>query len=618
MLFSLSHGQHALAAAEAAVPVAPPEPLSSATPVPVEAVNPDVVMAPAADMAVASGLVRETVGATAHSGAQRLAPPPPEAPTILAGKFRYYFPDAPGLPASPAMPGHLDALADSMVDPAGPDPAGNSQIPPVLTYFGQFIDHDVTANTDRDTTVSVIEGAIDPLDRSTVTNSLVNLRDGSLGLDSLYGDATGENPFAAKLASLMRLPTNRAKMRLGVPGDPAGGRTPLPATPDHAADLLRLGFLMDRGSITLAELQALDPVLRWVFLEDDGVTPRRARAIIGDGRNDENLIVAQLHVLFLRLHNKFADATGSRSFARARRLTQWHYQWLMVNAYLRRLCDEAVLDEILVLGAPRYSAFLDTHGSNGSKMPMPLEFSVAAFRFGHTIVRGAYDHNRFFGEPVPGFNNLIAVAPFSLLFGFTGNGHMNNQPDLRQLPSNWVIEWERFMQLDPSRPIRSARKLDTNLVPALADMANESPDPTSLFRRLARRNLRRGYRLNLPTAQGCIDAVEASGYSTVARLTAAQLLEGTAARTAAITAGGFDTATPLWFYILKEAETLGDGERLGPLGTHIVAETLIGLIANDPDSYWNADGGRWSPERFNAQTPIDSLEAMARFCGMLA
>ena len=137
-----------------------------------------------------------------------------------------------------------------------------------------------------------------------------------------------------------------------------------------------------------------------------------------------------------------------------------------------------------------------------------------------------------------------------------------------------------------------------------------------MFRRLARRNLRRGYRLNLPTAQGCIEAINQAGYRPFPVLTPDRLLSGSETRRAAVKAGDFDKATPLWFYLLKEAEEAG-GEHLGPLGSHLVAETLVGLVVNDPDSYWNAPGGRWSPDKFRANDPIDSLEDVARFCGML-
>lgn len=620
MLFSLNHGQHAVQTAE----IAEHATSDAAAAVSVDAVVPDMADAGAGPMSAAmSATMPDAVARRAPSRggrrtiARRVQP-------VAAGKFRYYFPDAPSLVEDDKMPGWLDALADSMVEAGGPPPgnapdpaSSNSLIPPVFTYLGQFIDHDITANTDRDSAISIIDGQIEPLARAEVADGLVNLRDGSLGLDSLYGDATGQHAFAAKLAGLMRSPAHPAKMRLAKPIEPDGGRVPLPVSPDDATDLLRLGFLLDRGLVTLAELQALEPELRKVFLETDG-SPILARAIIGDARNDENLIVAQLHTLFLRLHNKFADATGGRSFRRARRLTMWHYQWLVVNSYLRTICDPAVLDQIIDLGAPRYTAFVDAHGTNGEKMPMPLEFSVAAFRFGHSMVRAAYDHNRFFGEPVAGSPSFIApVTPFSFLFAFTGNGRMFNDKTRGQLPSNWVIEWERWIATDPAHPARAARKLDTNLAPPLADMANESPDVGSMFRHLARRNLRRGYRLSLPNAQGCIAAIGRAGYSEFATLTPRQLRSGSPERRKAVKDGHFDKATPLWFYVLKEAEVLGNGEHLGPLGSHIVAETLIGLIVNDPDSYWNADGGRWSPDKFRAADPIDSIEDMVRFCGML-
>ncbi len=100
-------------------------------------------------------------------------------------------------------------------------------------------------------------------------------------------------------------------------------------------------------------------------------------------------------------------------------------------------------------------------------------------------------------------------------------------------------------------------------------------------------------------------------------LTPEQLSEGSDARREAVTNGNFHHKTPLWYYLLKEGEILGDGEHLGPLGSHIVANTLVGLVINDPDSYWNADGGVWSPTQFRPSAPIDSLEDVAKFCGMI-
>lgn len=611
MLFSLGHGQHAVKDDV----IAPPQdakPVSEVVPGALETVA--VVSARSARVMATTAEIAEAEDALMVSA---------EAPTVDGGKFRYYFPYAAALPETVDMPPRLDALADSMVEPGGPpDPTRNSQIPPVFTYLGQFIDHDITANTDRDSELSVIDGPIGPLDRAMVEQAIVNLRDGSLALDSLYGDAPGQGAFATKLASLMRFPNNRAKMRLARPAA-IGGRVPLPAS-DNATDLLRVGFLLRNNLLTVSELKALTPAgLRNQFIDPATDEPILHRAIIGDARNDENLIVAQLQVLFLRLHNKLADATGGRSFEKARQLTRWHYQWLVVNSYLPTLCDAGVLAEVTGLEAPLYGGFFEAHGADGPRMPMPIEFSAAGFRFGHSMIRGGYDHNRFFGEAVPGTPGVLPFASLDLLFRFTGDGRMNGLSPEGQLPQNWVIEWERWMRLDPARPGRSAMKIDANLAQPLSLMVNQGNDPAlgnrmnELLKHLARRNLRRGYRLNLPTAQGAIAALGTMGFAPFRVLTAAELAGGTPARQAAVQGGGFDVATPLWFYVLREAEVIGNGEKLGPLGTHIVAQTLLGLVINDPDSYWNADGGRWSPDKFRPADPIDSLEDVARFCGLL-
>jgi hypothetical protein len=522
-----------------------------------------------------------------------------------AGAFRYLFPNAPAFPVSGTALAALDALGDSTFDPANPSPPVN--IPPILTYFGQFIDHDITANTDRLVVgVSDIDGTFNPTSRADVAAGVDNLRDGSLGLDSLYGDSVGQDAFSAKLAGLMRHPTLTKKMRLGIPAPTPEG----PITPpvDNATDLLRLGFLLDRGHLTVAELNALPPDQRAAFIDSNG-DPIKQRAIVGDFRNDENLLVAQLQVAFLRFHNKLADLVPT--FDEARKLTRYHYQWLVAHEYLPSLCDRSVVDELIATGSPLYGAFYDANvPSMAPKMPMPLEFSVACFRFGHTMVRGGYDHNRVFGRPEPGKPNILPFAAFNLLFAFTGDGRMNGGQSPQQLPDNWVIDWSRFVNAET--PVRSAKGIDARLDAPLDNMVNQ---PAGIFKNLAKRNLRRGYRLNLPSAQDCIAGINASGhFRPIAALDAAAIMQG---RT--IAGADFGTSTPLWFYILREAELLGSGH-LGPLGSHIVAGTLLGLIIKDQSSYWNdmSAGHRWSPSTFRPGTPIDSLKAMLRFTGQLA
>ena len=602
MLFSLGHGQR--------VVVTPPQ---------------SAIEGPAAPVAV-DGKSRtpfvpyaRVVCQDAGAGARRAAAAP-------GGPFGYLFPDAPGPSHDETITQRLGALAAAMVarsDGQATDGALDSRIPPVFTYFGQFIDHDITANTDRETASSRIEGPdIAPLPREQVRCEVTNLRRGSLDLDSLYGNGPAQDEFARKLEGLMRHPRFRAKMRLGLATD-VGDRPPLPADP--AVDLLRLGRLLEEGSVTAQELRALPPMLAAGFVDGDG-EPMTKKAIIGDGRNDENLVVAQLQVAFLRLHNKIVDwvaaqpdapATDEARFERARELLRWHYQWLVVNAFLPAVCDPAVVARVVREGAPLYRAFFErTAGPDRGRLPLPLEFSVAAYRYGHSMVRAEYDYNRNFGRP----GAILPSAPFDLLFLFTGRGDAPLAGD-PTLPTSWIIEWERFVEGEPAHPDRVARRIDTLLAPPLSSMINEPP---GIFKQLAERNLRRGHRLNIPTAQAILATLgradEPYGGAGIEPLTADELRSG--ATGPAVGEGGFAEETPLWFYVLKEAEIRGGGERLGPLGSLLVADTLVGLAACDPSSFWHqagSDGGRWHPSdgaRPDGVT-IESMAAMMRATGQL-
>jgi hypothetical protein len=174
---------------------------------------------------------------------------------------------------------------------------------------------------------------------------------------------------------------------------------------------------------------------------------------------------------------------------------------------------------------------------------------------------------------------------------------------------------------------RAARRIDTQLAPPLKVMRNEgndtnaSADKNTRQKNLIDRNLRRGTRMNVASAQACIASLERDLNVKIDRLTKDELRSGRTGR--AVQQGGFDDATPLWFYVLKEAEVMGGGDRLGPLGTHLVAGTLMGLLMTDTDSAWNTPGsidGKWHPvdgAQPNGEL-VDSFAGMVRAAGLMA
>ena len=409
----------------------------------------------------------------------------------------------------------LTALAESMREsgPDAPPPGGwnsgtpqptggdNEAIPAVYTYFGQFVDHDVTFDP-----TSSFERKNDP-------DALHNFRTPRLDLDSLYGSGPADEPFQyAK--------DNPGRMLIG--SGPGG------------EDLPR---------------------------NEEGV------ALIGDPRNDENTIVSQLQLAFLKLHNRIAaDIAGDTTvadrlkFAETQRRVRWHYQYVVVNDFLVRLCGQELINSLLDLdddGEPQWRLRYYRPKTNPF---MPVEFSAAAYRFGHSQVRASYDLNQAVqGIPVfrPRDKN---VGPLDDLRGG------------KPLPDQWTIDWSRFTNLGESTP-QLSRLIDTKISKPLFDLPRlPAHDPQSL----PFLNLKRGQALELPSGQDV-----------------ARFLKGPVLSSDQL--GGAPEPTPLWFYLLKEAEVLENGgQKLGPAGARIIAEVLLGLLRNDPASYLNQQPN-WTP-----------------------
>ncbi len=504
----------------------------------------------------------------------------------------------------------MAAVHSDMVEQDAPPEGDHSSLPPIFTYFGQFVDHDITGvapAVGSDPLPPIQDDALAPVARPSVLSKLQNMRTGQFDLDSLYGSekSTG-NDALDKLNRLLRFPGDRAMMWVGTPQSD-DGRPPFPTDP--GADLLRLDRLLTSGAFTEADIDALPDDHKKLFLLSGGAL-NRSRAIIGDARNDENLFIAQTHLAFLRFHNRVVqewphpreDGDADEVFEWARSHVRRFYQWLVINVYLPGICDPKVVRSILADGPVLYDAFLtQCNWSKGDPLPMPMEFASACFRFGHSMVRSSYDWNMVFPD-----------AGFDLMFAFTGNSPNPMFGTGARLPGNWVADWDRLAHPVTAFAKRSVRMIDTRVAKPLTKMENEGASP--IQQNLLARNLRRGMQHNLPTAQSVLSGLGDLGI-VVPVLTRAQIASG--ATSGEIKAGEFDVNTPLWFYTLKEAELLGRGQRLGPLGSHIVAGTILGLILRGPNSVWSEPGsheGRWHPVdglRVSGQL-VDSFPALLR------
>ncbi|GLY06329.1 LysM peptidoglycan-binding domain-containing protein [Actinoplanes sp. NBRC 101535] len=483
-----------------------------------------------------------------------LSGPPP------TGRFDLLFPglqdDEANLVEQTAQtPARLAALGTAMADPdTGPD----SPIPAAYTYFGQFVDHDITLEIQQPgsgTMRELLDPAMSPLPQALVRKALRNRRTATLDLDSVYGEPAPRDP------------ANRNKLLVGPVADAGADTGVTKPVPDKGRDndLPREGRSAD--------------------IEHD-----RA-ALIGDPRNDENLIIAQLHVAFLKAHNRLVD-TGL-SFEGARRVLRQHYQHIVVRDFLRLVCEPGIVDDIVKKGNRWYDPF-------SPSFFMPLEFSVGAYRFGHSMVRGSYD-----------FNLNFPRASLQLLFTFTALGGQLGGSDT--LPDNWIIQWERII----GDRAQKARKIDTSLARVgnqalfalqTVDGQTETPD---LAARLAVRNLLRGYRLRLPTGQALAHHLGLAVLSKDDVLAAS----GGGDQAAALTAGGFETRTPLWYYVLAEAKHFHDGARLGPVGSTLVAEVLVGLVRRSEDSILKVPS--WQPTLPSAKAGTFELADLLRLAGVL-
>ena len=431
-----------------------------------------------------------------------------------------------------------------------PDPEEDPAIAAAYTYLGQFTDHDLTF----DPTSRLREALTDQQ-----FDTLADFRTPRFDLDNLYGRGPDDQPYLYKDGVHMLL----GKCMPGNSFDPDAHD--LPRGPNN-------------------------------------------RALIGDPRNDENRIVAQLHAIFLRFHNKVADYLaehnpgGTVSFEEVRDQVRWHYQWMLVTDFLPKIINDDTYQR--VFGEPYYPIPTLPELQDGLQL-MPVEFSVAAFRFGHSMIRPEYQLN----EKTP-------RRPIFL----PEDG--DDTPDLRGfrlIPRDWAIDWRFFIDLEPgAKPgPQKAYRIDTSLVNPLGHLPHQIVQ--GLQRSLALRNLMRGATFSLPTGQQVASALGEEPIPDDKLLIRKVIGEDQdELKPIADIARGFAGHAPLWAYILSEAQVnyrdkIDRGAcpdrtsmTLGPVGGRIVADVFAALLRGDPTSYLNR-----GVHYLNQGTPFIPIEDFA-------
>lgn len=316
-------------------------------------------------------------------------------------------------------------------------------------------------------------------------------------------------------------------------------------------------------------------------------------AVLGDNRNDENMMISGLHCAFLLAHNEALDRAravgldGEEAFNEARRQLRWHYQWLILNEWLPQFVGQELVDDVRANGRRFYT---------DQRPRIPVEFQTAAYRFGHSMVRPSYRANLAGddGEPFFGF----VFSPDDVDAGDP------DDPDHlvggHRAPRRF-IGWQTFFDFGDGEA-RPNKRIDTALstplfqLPIFAIGSDRAEDAGPLS--LATRNLLRHTTWRLPSGQRLATIM---GEPVIGAVDLPDL-EGLGA--------GLQESTPLWYYILREAELIADGLHLGPVGGRIVAEVFVGLLELDPTSYLQAND--WRPT-----WPVDDSDTGFRTTDLL-
>jgi hypothetical protein len=459
-----------------------------------------------ATAAGAAGVVLLDGGGRALAAAAPAAdvlPPATGGPSGLA-RFGFMFPGLPGLhDADPAItPADLNTLALSMLDPnvTAPAPGNRDNLDSgsAFTYLGQFIDHDLTLDLEPQPTTFFGQDASGMLTDDEDGGAVFNNESFHFDLSSIYGGGPSRSPQLYE--------ADRLHFRVQEPNE--NGVRDLPRNPDGTA-------------------------------------------ILVEHRNDENQIITQVHLALLKLHNAVVDA-GQPSFVLAQRTVRQLYQWVVLHEFLPHIVGQDVVDGLLNGSLARFYRPADF-----DRPYTPVEWSTAAYRFGHSMVRLAYQVTTTTGK----------LQVF--------NGTANDLHGGRPLGAGREIDWGQFAPAlrraaNDDTKFNFPRQIDTLISRSLFNLPIGGPAGAEAAgsNTLAFRNFVRQFFYNTPTGQAVAEAMSLPVISPTDAIDATVV-------------PGFSQATPLWYYVLREAELAG-AHRLGPVGGRIVADVFIGLIELDP------------------------------------
>ena len=435
---------------------------------------------------------------------------------------------------------NLTALGAAMSAKFDPPKDGfdeeESGIPSLYTYLGQFIDHDLTFDPNSS------------LQKQNDVAALTDYRNPAFDLDNIYGRGPDDQPYMYDGRNFLT-------------GDKINGGDPL------ATDLPR-----------------------------NQAKPRRA--LIGDPRNDENTIVSQLQGIFHRFHNRTVADNSSKSFEEIQRLVRFHYQYVVLNDFLPRIIHSSVLSKLKSSTGEFQKQKLEFYRPKNEGF-MPIEFSAAAYRLGHSMIRPAYRLNDSVLLPI------FPVPSQGLPEGLTG---------FREMNPAWGIDFGRFIDTDirkydgtpadQQKRLQFAYRLDTSLVNPVSNLPpSVAPDPPPS---LAARNLLRAWRLGVPSGQRVARAMGLTPIPDnqifIGKATDTVDPDRKAIRDVLPKSNAFHNNCPLWTYILAEATLHQElvkipvvedksitTPRLGPVGGRIVAEVFLGLMFSDKNSMLSLD-----------------------------